>query len=112
THGQLARPALSPENCSDVTATLNVWPGRAPVNADHKSSSGKSLGRVVAISDKWSGKLPRYDVVGSRTGDIFSLCFNCRRYFHLLGSLSFMICPRVDNEYLGRGVLPEVKEEA
>jgi hypothetical protein len=33
--------------------------GRTPVDAVPKSVSGKSLGREVAISDKWSGKLPR-----------------------------------------------------
>jgi hypothetical protein len=26
---------------------------------------GNPLERIVGISDKWSGKLPRYDVVGS-----------------------------------------------
>jgi len=25
-------------------------------------------------------------------GEIFSSCVNCRRYFHLLGSVSFMLC--------------------
>src|SRR6516225_3885478 len=27
-----------------------------------------------------------------RIGEIFSSCVNCRRYFQLMGSLSFMLC--------------------
>ncbi len=39
--------------------------GQTTVEASHKFGSGKSLGRVVAISDKWSGELPRNRLVGS-----------------------------------------------
>jgi hypothetical protein len=37
---------------------------RQRIDAGQRSASGKSLGRVVAISDKWSGKLPRYHLPG------------------------------------------------
>jgi len=29
-----------------------------------------SLGRIVGISDKWSGKLPRYHLVGSEAATL------------------------------------------